>query len=420
MRALQELFNRLIELAEEGYANFVVDSATMRDVSAFVRKGGLVGKALLGSNGIKINFRAEENTWGGDIFVPVSSSGMEEHVVGFDSARIYACFATSRKGEEMSVGEREGKWIMSDGKNRTWTHTLSDSAAGAVTHMEELEGSVGEIKLFYDREYVKRLLKDIAAAEKATKYEEIIFVTEGTEIVLYLYGNETIEIDRKDTEYERGASVAIYPLAEFKTVLKAMRVKGATDGVKIYFAPEKLMRLVFPIQKGKADVLIAPKLDPNETFGEFFPELHRRDVDKKEESMEEEQEYREAVNGDAELLRVKRNGDVWIGIDGRKYDSESLSFEKEDIEQVKEDQQRYARYDSMKNVLARGVVRNPDAFTDVGRVVRLERSETGNLLYVYIEGNATRGTDTKKRAFKQLENAKRRFTWLTQKEVEEK
>ena len=372
MRALQELFNRLKELAEEGYAesSFVIDSATMRDVSAFVRKGGLVGKALLGSSRIKINFRARENTWGGDIFVPLSSSGMEEHVVGFDSDRLYACFATARKGEEMSVEEREGKWVMSDGKNRTWTHTLVDSSLGSVTPTEDLESNVGEIKLFYDKQYAKLLLEQIKIAEKEAKkedkkYDDIIFVTEGTDIVLCLYGEDKIEIDRKDTEYERGASVSIYPLEEFKTVLKAMKAKGATEGLKIYFAPEKLMRLIFPIQKGKGDVIIAPKLDPkDETFGEFFPELFRK----------------------------------------------QLEAERRDIMEEKQDRHNC--------LLARGLIVNKDA-PEVGRIARLERSESGKLFYLIIEKGKW-ATDTKKTAYKQLENAKRRFRWLTQKEVEEK
>ena len=384
MRALQEIFNRLVELAGEGYASdsFVVDAATMRDCCAFVRKGELVGKALLGTDGIKINFLAKEKTWGGSVWVPISPKGVYQHEVGFDADRVYSCFATARNREIMEIEEKGRRWIMSDGSGRTWTHTLADTDAGVVIPEDKIRG-IGEIKLFFTADYLKSFIRDIRAAVKEEKsYDDIIFATDGTQVVVYLDGNDVkhAELARIETEENRGASVSLYPLPEFLKILKAVKTRGKTEGLKFYLGPEKLMRAIFPIRKGKAEVLIAPKLErDDETFGKFFPELHRRQEEQKAEQ------------------------------DADKAKREHAKAEREKMEEEQ---------DRRNCLLARGLIVNKDAH-EVGRIVRLERSESGKLFYLIIEKGKW-ATDTKKTAYKQLENAKRRFRWLTQKEVEEK
>ena len=271
-----------------------VKGAELKAVAQWLKNTLTISGSRIGDNGITTHFVDATNIYGGKVFTPAEwISRKDKCVFAFDSHRLTKCLWTCKKGEEINIRIRPSTLDIRDKDGRQWTHKLPTKEE--MKYIKDIKKiKTGSIKCFFSKEQLKTLKNAIAEAVKEgkgdyTNYEDIVFLTEGKDVVVYIHGFGDIKrVYCVYTGDERGESVAVYSLDMFLEVLKGVKPRGKTEGLKLIYDEDKALKATFKIGASTAVVYIVGKIE------------------------ERREEVRKALNLSSPTAEEETNKDKWI------------------------------------------------------------------------------------------------------------
>lgn len=387
-----------------------VKGAELKAAAQWIKGTGNISGAKIGKTHINTYFRDETFVWGGKVSTPLVEGTEHTKVIAFDSNRLTRCLWTCKKGEDVDIKIRPSTLEILDKDGRQWLHTLPPKEE--MSYIGKTKIKIGSIKLFIEKARVVNLKKAIVEAVKEgkadytdhTTYTDIALVTEGKNVNIFLYGYGDIKkVYCVYTGDIRGESVAVYPLSAFMTVLKGVKARGKTEGLKLVYDEATALKATFSIGSSRALVYIAGKTErgreevrkvlnpssspaPEEKTEEAFKETEETFKPSPSEGEEEvrdrdagiNREYKEAVY-EGRLVSVfffnlltNSVEKVYRDNEGAEYLSGDLCFELGDIERIKEEER--ARIDKAATSAALQL-EEEKAREEIDRIQEQERRE---------------------------------------------